>query len=123
MPRPAPFRTACEARVRHWQDRLRLTDWDIRVVVTSRGIEHAADCEAAPEYRQATLRFNPKKVPRADLDAFVVHELMHCHVWSLAAAAENLAKGDPVALEFIREREEGLTTELERLVLGLLKGE
>ena len=45
------------------------------------------------------------------------------HVWSLAAAAENLAKGDPVALEFIREREEGLTTELERLVLGLLKGE
>lgn len=35
-------------------------------------------------------------------------------------AAENLAKGDAVALEFVREREEGLTTELERLVLGLV---
>ncbi len=47
-------------------------------------------------------------------------EIRDCHVWPLAAAAENLAKGDAVALEFVREREEGLTTELERLVLGLV---
>lgn len=119
MARRTPFRAAVEARVRHWQERLRLVDWEIRVVTNAR-IAHAADCEAAPEYRQATLRFNPKRIPLADLDAYVVHELLHCHVWPLAAAAETLAKGDEVALEFIREREEGLTTELERLVLGLL---
>lgn len=114
------FRATVEDRVRHWQERLRLVDWEIRVEVKSR-MADAAWCQAAPEYRQATLCFNPKRIPLADLDAFVVHELLHCHVWPLAAAAENLAKGDPVALEFIREREEGLTTELERLVLGLLK--
>lgn len=119
MKRRSAFQQTVEARVRHWQERLRLVDWDIRVVVNSR-IAHAADCEAAPEYRQATLRFNPKRIPVADLDAYVVHELLHCHVWPLAAAAENLAKGDAVALEFVREREEGLTTELERLVLGLV---
>ena len=51
-----------------------------------------AACSAEPEYRAATIMFDPDKLQTGDDVAEVtVHELAHCHTWPLHAVAENLA--------------------------------
>lgn len=79
-----------------------------------------ADCSAKPIYKEAFLRFNVKKIPTKDLKSYVIHEMIHPHVWSLSARAESLSKGDPEMLKVISELEESLTTTIEQILLPLL---
>ena len=104
--------------VHQWQHRLGLGEWHI--VVQCVTLPHRADCDAKPEYKEALLRFDLKKIPAADLEAYVVHELLHCHVWRLASVGEYLAK-TPTEKRAVEEAEESLTTDLERLILGLMR--
>ena len=102
-----------KALVRYWTPKLRLHDWKVRTVFDPTYSGRAA-CEASPEYKEAILTFNLARCGEAeeDLEACVVHELAHCHVWALAAIAE--LQPD---LEQSRKAEEALTTELELLML------
>lgn len=100
-------------------ERMKLTDWDIRLSFDEK-LPHAADCAADPEYRQARIRLNPRRMHMADIPATIFHELDHCHVEDLAQLAVSLAKGDPVALEAIRKAEEGLVTVHDQILTPLL---
>ena len=108
------------ARVKWWQKRLGLTDWEIRIQYVSDAEDgsHAA-CSAQPEYRFATLYFDLPKIDPAMIERYVCHELVHCFVWRLANCAHALAAGDKSKEEWVRTEEETLTTQLENLLVQL----
>jgi len=98
---------------------LRLADWAITIKLTAYQSERAA-CVAQPEYKEATLYFNLRRIPKTQLFAYVLHEMLHMHVWRLAAVGERLAE-NPKDLEAVRWEEEALTVELERILEPLLQ--
>lgn len=108
-------------RIGYWRERLHLTDWAVHVEYKhlNRAEDGQAHNQASHEYKECVLRFDPRSMTKANVDAFVVHELLHCHVWGLAHIAETLAKGNKQYLEFSRVEEERLVTNLERIVLSL----
>lgn len=112
--------------VSKYQSLLGLSGWEITVKfpkklgsLNSEGefVEHTADCEAWPHYKQAVLQFSLKKIEPYQILELVVHELLHCHVWELAAFAQSMAQEDPVKLELAEKMEEALTTTLTEIIL------
>ena len=68
---------------------LGLDRWQIKVVFGP--AENLAACSADPEYRQATIYFDPDRFQTGDeLDETLAHELDHCHLWPIATAADDL---------------------------------
>ena len=104
--------------VERFRHPLGLGHYDIRVDFVA--LKHRADCECRPEYNEAILRFDLSKIKRDQLPAFVLHELLHCLVWKLAAVGERLSAGREADLEAVRVEEESLVTLLERLLLPLV---
>lgn len=111
-------RALLRQRLRYWIPRLQLQAWEITGSIAPME-KDAAECDAAPEYLNAAVRIDPEKVPVEDLEATVVHELIHCHTWRLTNVAEVLARGDPALLEWVRTEQETLATNLERVFLAL----
>lgn len=101
--------------VKKWQKVLHLEDWTLTVIVAPQN-DCEACCLASPEYRAAKIMFDPVKVAPDELDTYAKHEMIHCVVWPLASVAHTLAKDDAVALEWVRQAEEGLTTALEAIL-------
>lgn len=111
-------------RVRHWKTRLGLHEYKIGVSFgPDPNPEDNADaeCDAMPEYMQASLRFNLDTIPTEDMDAFVIHELLHIPTWRLVNFARVMCADDAAKLETLREHEELLGTYMERLVISLTK--
>ena len=119
-----PTKGEVMARLRVWQERLLLHQFAFSVEFGPDPTEERADadCAAAPEYMEAHLRFDLKAIPRARLDAYVRHELLHCYVEPLAHYAAFLCNGDKDKLEAVRHFEEELVTNFQR-VTGSLAGE
>ena len=115
-------KAAVMARAKHWRKVLHLENWRIGVTFEpDKEEESEASCLAQPEYAAAVLRFDLAKIPPEEMDAYIVHELLHCHVWPLANFGNSACADDPVKLEALRHHEELLVTTLERLVLSLTK--
>ena len=102
---------------------LQLDDW--RIVVTySRTMKKTdvASCQSWPEYKQAKIRLNLKRLKEFndyEIISAAIHEMLHCITWPLAEWAEQLCKKDDQKLELTRKLDEGLVTNLEK-VLGQL---
>jgi hypothetical protein len=108
------------ARCKQWRKVLHLEGWKIGInYEEDKEDQSEASCIAQPEYAAATLRFDLAKIAPEDLDAYIVHEMMHCHVWALANFGTSACGDDPIKLEALRHHEETLVTSLERLVLAL----
>lgn len=106
-------------RVKAWQKKLLLGDWKIAVVIGPLDDSgEKADCDAKPEYREATLRFDPDRVPANEWDGYIVHELIHAITWPLEKAAENWAGEDEAHYDTIRDTAEQVVTNLERAFLS-----
>lgn len=114
--------TVTEVRkaVKYWRKRLQLEDWVINVKINNVAKELGDDessplastkasCQAFPEYKKALLEFDKRLIEPEDLDAYVIHELLHCHIWRLAACPKSVTTF----------HEEDLTSAMERLVLSL----
>jgi hypothetical protein len=110
--------TAIKRRVRLWQKRLCLADWTIGVEVGPLEDGGRAECDAKPEYREATIRLDPERITDAEVDAYCVHELLHCWTWALEKAAENWAGEDEALYESVRDTAEQMVTNLERAFLN-----
>ena len=117
-----PTRRAVKERVTHWRQRLGLDGWAFGLRFETDADGTIAGCIAEPEYRQATLYFDLRQMHRDDLDHMVVHEMLHAVAWPLANVAQTLAGKDRAKLEWVRTMEEGLVTDLERIVLRLSVG-
>ena len=109
------------ARVRHWRTRLNLDDWDIYVSIRNPGDGDDAECDAEPQYKRATIRFNLDQVPADELDGFVAHELCHCPLEKLGRLALAWAGDDPIKQRIVLETEDEAVTHFERVVVALAK--
>jgi hypothetical protein len=105
--------------VAYWAPKLRLQDWQIRVVFDPAYNGRAA-CVARPHYKEAVLTFNLDRcaAEEEDLEGCVVHELNHCHTWAQAEVSEAMCT-TPEQWDLSEKAEEAATTELTLLVLGL----
>jgi len=77
-------KTQIEKRVRYYQDLFGLQNWDIKIFFdlkkksnreTSNFVT-AARTESEPEYKMASISFNPKELHTMD-DETIIHELLH----------------------------------------------
>lgn len=72
------------ARLRWWQEKLRLRDWEIDIFYVDdleiEGIPVWGACDRFPDDRRATIRVRtPKNAAElAEVEETVVHELLHC---------------------------------------------
>jgi hypothetical protein len=100
---------------------LSLSDWKILVKFSSR-MKTAADCEAFPEYKQAVIRFNPEfltELSYYEVISLAVHEMCHCVVWPFSEWTEGLCRKNAEKLEVTRKLEEGLITNLEKIITDM----
>ena len=111
-----------KARVRFWQKKLLLSDWKVSVVVGVPDDGSRANCDASPEYKEATLTFDPDRTPKdaRELDAWIIHELSHLVTWRLEKIAETWGRSES-QYEFVRDTAETVVTDIERIVLNLTK--
>lgn len=116
MPRRRIGKRRVLALVRLWRERLHLTDWKVSVLVEPIPPEEdcKAYCQAQPEYREMVVAVDNEAVTPDELEATIVHELLHGHVEHLAGLALAMAGDDPVKREVVRLAEESLVVTLER---------
>ena len=105
--------------VKHYQRLLGLDRWTIKVHFGEIA-DAKATCEAEPEYTKATIRFDLESFPEEEDHEYIIHELLHCHVWVLSGLASAFISAmpgpaDKVAKEMLREAEERLTSLLEKM--------
>lgn len=100
-----------------WAGKLGLGDWDVDVVFPEANYKDTANCDAAPEYKQAVVYLNLTKIDESHLQDYIRHELLHAILWPLASIANDLARGDAVLLEQVRKAEERVCTDLETMPL------
>jgi len=106
------------ALVAKWKPRLLLDSWDIGVkLTTTLDARVQADCSCAPEYLDAVVRINPALVTPEELEAVIVHEMLHCLTWPLAELAEDAAGTDPATGKRVAAAHELLTSTLQRVVM------
>lgn len=75
-----------------------LADWDITLKLAP--IEPGddgedppkADCDAKPEYKEAVVRMDLRRIPDDQIDAYCVHELTHVVNWPVEQLAEQSAR-------------------------------
>lgn len=109
------------ARFRHYQRRLDLTHWDIRLRFRPRE-PHRAHClvtRAAwdADYLEGEVFLDLARIAPRYLDGFILHELAgHPIWWPLGQAAETMAGRNQRLLRLVRRAEEQSTTMLERVL-------
>jgi hypothetical protein len=87
-----------EDRVRYWQQRLRLQDWAVEIVM-----ERAYDLgdywgkiHVAEDKRRARIRImdpidlSPAAIAPYDMDQIIVHELLHIHLYPITKAEDSM---------------------------------
>ena len=112
-------RRRIEALVAAWQAPLGLGNWTFAVTFDG-SVKEQASCLANPEYRDAKLNFNLRRIGPHEIEELVAHEMLHCHGWALAACGAKWAGNDGTKREVVRQAEELLTTATSRAFLPLL---
>ena len=82
--RESDFDAKVRGYISLWKPRLILSEWDIRVeITTSKRIGGLADCLAYPRRRTARIRVaidgHLDHADLHDLEQIIVHELLHCY--------------------------------------------
>lgn len=73
-----------------WQDILRLRDWDIKYEIVNTEWRKTGDIKIDMDDKKAVLmvnNFNPKQT---NLEALVIHELLHLKIWGMDQMIEQL---------------------------------
>lgn len=91
--------TEAQALCHEWQRRLRVQDWDVRVLVVSAATldgDRAAVHRITPKKRLAVIRLAKveelsEQADDPDLEVSIVHELLHLHLWEMTDALHALA--------------------------------
>lgn len=107
-----------ERRFRYWQGQMLMADWKIASIYGPLEHDEKADCEAKPEYREARCRFDHRKIPTDQVDAFCVHELGHVVNWPVELLAEQSTTG-PNGYAAARYICETVVTKWEEIILNV----
>ncbi len=79
-----------ETYLRKWQDILRLRDWDIRYEIVSTEWRKTGDIKIDMADRKAILMINNYNPKQTNLEAVVIHELLHLKLWGMDQMIEQL---------------------------------
>lgn len=80
----------CEKFLIKWQDILRLKDWDIKIHIVDKEWRKSGDIKIDADDKKAILMvnyFNPKQ---ENLEALIIHELLHLKLWGMDQMIEEL---------------------------------
>ena len=122
-------RTEIRKKVKFWQDKLGLSNWDVLVEFKGFFAPHEtekfngiAQADAEPRYKLATIRFHPQRLKQVT-DGVIVHELLHCLMAELVGyinANENNKKKR--ASDWLGYFNEQATSEIERIIMRIYGG-
>src|SRR5690242_8475503 len=106
-----------------WQQAMGLVNWDIQVYFKRQGkskyeteeFEQVEKTISHPQYKMASIYFNPKNIDRID-DGVIVHELLHCLMSPLISTAVENSK-DADSVEYYNEM---IVSELDRIITRTL---
>lgn len=81
---------ALEMYLRKWQDILRLRDWDIKYELVNVEWRKTGDIKIDETDRKAILMVNGYNPKQTNLEALVIHELLHLKLWGMDQMTERL---------------------------------
>jgi len=73
-----------------WQDLLRLRDWDIKLELVTKPWRKTGDVKIDADNKAAILLINTFNPKRTNLEAVIVHELLHIKLWGMDQMIETL---------------------------------
>jgi hypothetical protein len=73
-----------------WQDTLRLRDWDINYELVNTEWRKSGDIKIDRDVKQAILMINNKNIKHTNLEALIIHELLHLKLWGMDQMIESL---------------------------------
>lgn len=76
--------------LKKWQETLRLNDWDIKLEFVTKEWRKTGDIKIDRDDKTAILlinNFNPKQT---NIEAVIIHELLHIKLWNMDQMIENL---------------------------------
>lgn len=79
-----------ETYLRKWQDVLRLRDWDIKYEVVNMEWRKTGDIKIDVTDRKAILMINNYNPKQTNLEALIIHELLHLKLWGMDQMIEQL---------------------------------
>ena len=83
-----------------WQDILRLRDWDIKLELVTKEWHKTGDIKIDQADKTAILLINTCNPKQTNIEAVIIHELVHIKLWGMDQMIESLLKcvydeGDP----------------------------
>jgi hypothetical protein len=79
-----------ETYLRKWQDTLRLRDWDIKYEIVNTEWRKTGDIKIDMTDRKAILMINNYNPKQTNLEAIIIHELLHLKLWGMDQLIEQL---------------------------------
>lgn len=76
--------------LRKWQEILRLRDWDIKYEIVNKEWRKTGDIKIDMDDRKAILMINNYNPKQTNLEALIIHELLHLKLWGMDQMIEGL---------------------------------
>ncbi|MCL2547473.1 MAG: hypothetical protein FWE06_09900 [Oscillospiraceae bacterium] len=76
--------------VAKWQDILRLRDWDIKLEFVTKDWRKTGDAKIDQCDKKAILLINSCNPKQTNLEALIIHELLHIKLWGMDQMIEEL---------------------------------
>jgi len=73
-----------------WQEILRLRDWDIKLEFVTRAWRKTGDVKVDQHDKKAILLINSCNPRQTNIEAVVIHELLHIKLWGMDQMIETL---------------------------------
>jgi hypothetical protein len=82
-----------EQYLNKWQDILRIRDWDIKIELVNKEWRKSGDIKIDRDVKQAVLMINNYNRKHSNLEALIIHELIHLKLWGMDQMIESLIYG------------------------------
>ena len=73
-----------------WQEILRLRDWDIKLEFVTAQWRKTGDVKIDQDDKKAILLINTCNPKQTNVEALIIHELLHIKLWGMDQMIENL---------------------------------
>lgn len=80
----------CERFLERWKDILRLRDWDITIHLVEQEWRKTGDIKIDSDDKKAILMLNNFNPKQDNLEALIIHELLHLKLWDMDQMIEEL---------------------------------
>lgn len=78
------------AYINRWKDILRLRDWDIKLELVRKNWRKTGDVKVDQTDKKAIVLINDFNPKQTNIEAVIVHELIHVKLWGMDQMIETL---------------------------------